>query len=57
MIHFTIRRAARDEVELKRKRSQPSTGTTPPKTQSQSNNPKQSSPTTPTNERPGSIDM
>lgn len=55
IVHLMHRRAARDEAEFKRKKPQPATSTTPPK--NQSSNQKQSSPTTPTNERPETIDM
>jgi hypothetical protein len=57
IIYFINRREARDEAELRRKKCQQSGSTTPPKTHSQTDNRKEKSPTTPTNESPENTDM
>ncbi len=48
---FSFRRAARDEAEFKRKKSQQSGPTTPPKSLFNFASRKINSPTTPTNDR------
>ncbi len=57
IMDFLNRRQAREEAELKRKKSQQSGSTTPPKTSPQADNRKEKSPTTPTNASPVNIDM